>query len=202
MASYCAWRAGTDHRARDRARPENGARVGPLSYARCAVGESADKILEDELAKLGAAGGAIGGAIGSAAGAAATDAPYVSGGAASGAAGGALGAKIGNKLLKDSGHEESIELDEPADAALRRVVKALDDAGEIRPTESDAPGARAVIGSGFLSMNPAVVDASLEPIDDKRTRVVLRASAKEGLIKQKTAEKAIEQVSSALRGAG
>ena len=162
------------------------------------MGESADKILEGELAKLGAVGGAVGGAIGSAAGAAMTDGPYTPG-AGGGAAGGALGAKIGAKLMKDTSHEKTVELDEPADAALRRVVQALDQAGEIHPSETDAPGARAVVGAGALNMNPAVVDATIEPLGENRTRVNLRAAAKEGLIKQKTAEKAIEQVAAALR---
>jgi len=164
------------------------------------VGDSKDEILEAELAKLGAAGGAVGGAIGSAAGAAISDAPYFGTGAASGAAGGAVGAKLGGKLMKDTAEEGTVELNEPADAALRRVVQVLSEAGEIHPSDTEAPGVRAVVGSGFLEMNPAVIDATVEPVDDKRTRVKLRASAKEGLIKQGTAQKAIEKVASALRG--
>jgi hypothetical protein len=41
------------------------------------------------------------------------------GGVLGGDAGGRAGAKFASKLMKDDAHEESVELDEPAEAALR-----------------------------------------------------------------------------------
>jgi hypothetical protein len=162
------------------------------------VGESADKILEDELAKLGAAGGAVGAAIGSAVTRMTSDSPVIGSGAAAGAAGGAAGARFGARFQKDTSETATVELDASPEDALRRLVKAFDNLGELHPSESDAPGARAVIRSGFLSMNPAVVDATVEPAGEGHTTINLRASAKEGLINQDTAEKALAKVAEAL----
>jgi hypothetical protein len=52
----------------------------------------------------------------------------------------------------------------------------------------------AVVGSGVKNMNPAVICATLEYVDDKTTKIHIVGSAKEGLIKQKTAEKAVRRV--------
>lgn len=162
------------------------------------MSESADKILEGEIAKLGGAGGAVGGGVG---GAIDGDGLSMGMGALGGASGGKLGGKLGAKLMKDTAHEDAVELDLSCEDALRQVVAALDQSGELHPTESDSPGARAVVNTGLMKMNPAVVDATVEPIGDNRTRVVLRAFAKEGrLVKQDIAEKAIDEVKSALRG--
>jgi hypothetical protein len=59
---------------------------------------------------------------------------------------------------------------------------------------------RAVIGAGWLDMNPAVVDAVVEPIDEARSRVTVRGVAKEGLIKQHAGQEAVERVVAELRG--
>jgi hypothetical protein len=159
---------------------------------------SANEILEHELAKLGADGGAVGGAIGGALGG---GAPGAAGGASGGAYGGDEGARFASRFLKEDANEASLELAEPADAALRRVVTILDRLGELHPAESEAPGARAVVRAGWFNMNPAVVEASVEPLGASRTRVVVRGVAKEGFIKQRTGQKAVERVVDSLRDA-
>ena len=56
--------------------------------------------------------------------------------------------------------------------------------------ELDEHQVRGVIGSGALDMNPAVVDVHVRP----GGRVVVHAAAKEGLIPQRTARKAVRKV--------
>ena len=43
-------------------------------------------------------------------------------------------------------------------------------------------------------MNPAVVEVTIEPVSANQTAIHIRATAKEGLIKQGTSEKAIKKV--------
>ena len=57
--------------------------------------------------------------------------------------------------------------------------------------ESLEPVILALVGSGVCNMNPTVLEASLGHSDNGETEVLLTAHAKEGLIRQRTAEKAI-----------
>jgi hypothetical protein len=80
--------------------------------------------------------------------------------------------------------------------ALGQAFRALAEVGEILPDEIEqaTPAVRAVVGSGALGMNPAVVDLWVEPVTESVAKVTIRATAKEGLIKQHTAEKARKRV--------
>ena len=53
---------------------------------------------------------------------------------------------------------------------------------------------RGIVGAGALDLNPAVVRAVLRPAPGGATTVELSASAKEGLIPQHTAKKALARV--------
>lgn len=55
--------------------------------------------------------------------------------------------------------------------------------------------ARGIVGSGFGSMNPAYVIIS---VDAQTSTLGIAAHAKEGLINQQTAQKAVDKVASAL----
>jgi len=65
--------------------------------------------------------------------------------------------------------------------------------GEIEPGGARAT-LRGVLGAGALNMNPAVVDVELEPQPGGGSVVTLRAAAKEGLIPQRIARKAVRRV--------
>jgi hypothetical protein len=80
--------------------------------------------------------------------------------------------------------------------ALSLVFVTLSNIGQMLTEDVDheKPTLRAVIGSGFLGLNPAVVEVSLDLVSDEITKVRVRATAKEGLIKQRTAEKAIQRL--------
>lgn len=79
--------------------------------------------------------------------------------------------------------------------ALAHAFGTLTEIGEILPDEiaPNAPGIRAVVGSGAFGMNPAVVDLSVEPVSDRAATVTVYATAKEGLIKQHAAGKAVRR---------
>lgn len=85
---------------------------------------------------------------------------------------------------------------------VRRSYEVLSELGE--PTASqetvDHPRLRAVIGSGFMRLNPAVVEIDVKPTGSGGSQVSVRAWAKEGLIKQHSAEKAVRRVVGALEG--
>ncbi|MEP6953036.1 MAG: hypothetical protein ABI950_03105 [Solirubrobacteraceae bacterium] len=79
-------------------------------------------------------------------------------------------------------------------AVLDHESQGID--GEI--TEGVGGWLRAIVGGGVLRLNPAVVRAVLRPAPGGETRVELSASAKEGLIPQRTAKKALARVVAAL----
>jgi hypothetical protein len=79
-------------------------------------------------------------------------------------------------------------------ATLQRLGTPRDDGEttEIRTT------IRALLGSGFLNLNPALVTITLSPRDEATTEVTIRGVAEEGLIKQRAGQKAAERVAAAL----
>ena len=56
------------------------------------------------------------------------------------------------------------------------------------------PTVAGVVGGGFFNANPAVVRVRLTPLSDGRCTASVTAYAKEGLIRQRTAEKAVRRV--------
>jgi len=82
------------------------------------------------------------------------------------------------------------------DATLRRLGTPRDDA---ETTENRAT-IRALLGSGFLNLNPALVTITVSRRDETTTEVTIRGVAKEGLIKQRAGQKAAERVAAALQG--
>ena len=63
-----------------------------------------------------------------------------------------------------------------------------------RERHLEFPKISAVIGSGFLKMNPAVVHVEVVGVDDHGCTLQITGAAKEGLIRQRTAEKAVARV--------
>ena len=68
-----------------------------------------------------------------------------------------------------------------------------------RPLGGEPP--RTLVGAGFGRLNPAVVTVALVPLAGGRTRVEVTAVAKEGLLRQRPAAKAVGRVLDEL-GAG
>lgn len=139
-----------------------------------------DDILARELAKLGALGGRLGGW--SFAG-----------------LGGSHGAKFAASFLPAETKSEKLALRATPERAIQLGFSALTRLGTLQLEESDGspyPMLKAVVGSGFLNMNPAVVFLEILEGPSDTCEITITAAAKEGLIKQHTAEKAVQRVAS------
>jgi 3-polyprenyl-4-hydroxybenzoate decarboxylase len=118
-----------------------------------------------------------------------------------GASGGRLGARLAARLLPEDVHEIELVLALPADEALARARWVLSSLGE--PVDetplADQHELRAVVGSGALSLNPAVVTLQLVATTSASTAIWVRGVAKEGLIRQRAGRTAAERVAAHLR---
>lgn len=132
-------------------------------------------ILTSGLAAMGALGGSFGGM--------------------GGGGGGAIGGAIGAKITPTAHLEESMPVTDMT-ATLTKLREFLEEP----PNGVVGEGAQAmhtligVIGSGFLNMNPCVIECELSS-----TSLTISAHAKEGLIKQNTCRKGIDMLKKELQ---
>ncbi len=108
---------------------------------------------------------------------------------------------VAKKLPNDA---FQLTLQTPADpaAALRTAHAILEEKGRLCDDLNvlpDVATVAAVVGSGFLGLNPAVVTVQVIPRDDGSTELVVTGTAKEGLIKQHAGEKAARDVAQHLQ---
>ena len=113
------------------------------------MSNSDDDLLARELGKVGELGGKLGGLFsdGSALGKAA-------------ALGGSLGASLAAKFLPTESYREKLSLSVAPEQALKLGFSVLTKLGKLQSEHGNKPPypfLKAVIGSGFLNMNPAVV---------------------------------------------
>ncbi len=106
------------------------------------------------------------------------------------------GGGIAARYLKSQKFETVVEVRaDPVQAAMAfsdamaRLGRLLD--GDPSGSERTVSG---VIGGGFMNMNPAVVEVRIAPRVEGRCLAALTGNAKEGLIKQRTGEKAVRRV--------
>jgi hypothetical protein len=148
-----------------------------------------DDLLARELGKVGARGGAFASFGSPAAG-------------SPGAAGGYLGASLAARFLPTERYQLELDLHADPQTVLRKAYALLSSAGRVSDSHefpaSPYPAVSGVVGSGFLNLNPAVVHMEIVAIESGRCRVLLTGAAKEGLIKQRTAEKAVNRLAAAL----
>lgn len=141
-----------------------------------------DEILARELGKLGAVGGSFGGL--------------------GGALGGYIGASFVSRFLPTETYNQSLTLSCDAERALRIIVDVLARLGQIQDSEaikSPNPAVMGIIGSGFLNMNPCLIGIEIVSFSEGTTTISVSGAAKEGLIKQRTAEKGVMRVIAAIQ---
>ncbi len=150
---------------------------------------SDDDILSRELGKTAEFGAKLGGILSGVEEAVGTAASF--------------GAQFTAKYLPTESFAEKVALKITPEKALKLGFSVLTKLGKLQ-TEEDVkapyPLLKAVIGSGFLNMNPAVVYLEILEADSTSCVVTITAAAKEGLIKQHTAAKAVQRVVSGLKG--
>lgn len=134
------------------------------------MSKSQDEILACELGKLGKLGNIIG-------------------------PGGSSGANFAAQFLPTERFTESLRIEVEAGHVLQSVFRILTSMGQITDEfaeSSSSPRLSAIVGSGFLKLSPAVVHVQVVPAGEHSSEVSIVAVAKEGLIKQRTAEKAVK----------
>jgi hypothetical protein len=120
------------------------------------------------------------------------------------ASGGRAGARLGARLLRNDVHRIELVVSLPPDEALTLAGSVLASLGE--PVDEtrladDEYELRAVVGSGALNLNPALVTLQLVARTPTSTTFCVRGVAKEGLIPQRAGRKAAERVVAALTAA-
>lgn len=146
-----------------------------------------DDLLKKELAKLGAKGGKMGGGT-------------------AGSIGGSMGASFAARFLPTEQHQQEIRVARDVATVLSQVTGFLAKQGRIADDQeagtSEHPKISAVVGSGFFKMNPTVVHVEVIECSDNACVLSVTAAAKEGLIKQHSAEKVVRQVIAFLQSLG
>lgn len=140
-----------------------------------------ERILAEALGELGETAGGFGGLF--------------SGGLAGGLGGrrgGRRGAAGAAALLRVDRGEHSLELPLSPGEVLQAARDTCAPEGRILDSEeipAEPPQLWALVGSGAGGLNPALVRVIAEPLAGGGCRVVVRAVAKEGLIKQRAGQK-------------
>ena len=99
--------------------------------------------------------------------------------------------------------ETQLEIEQSSSVIARSVEEMLANIGKRIPeldSDPDTGVFNAVIGSGHLNLNPTIICIQLRSLGS-RTAVSIRAVAKEGLIKQHSAQVAVDKVKAALKAA-
>jgi hypothetical protein len=95
-----------------------------------------------------------------------------------------------SRLLPMSEVNESLSVKVDSDELRNKVIAALEQIGYISSTMSNATRVSGVLGSGAFGLNPAILHICVKPTNEGSI-LELHSLAKEGLIKQGTARKAI-----------
>lgn len=111
------------------------------------------------------------------------------------------GAGFVSRRLPSNIGEEAFEVSGEPGELEPVVARLLAAAGKILVLKG--PGVEmsqsALVGSGFLRLNPAVVTVWLTPVASGRTKVRVHGVAKEGLIKQRGGQQVAQEIASRLR---
>ena len=114
---------------------------------------------------------------------------------------GSIGAKMAMRFMPTECCCERLTIRSDQVKTLTSCILAIQDLGTMldEPSDSSFPTIAVVVRSGFLNMNPAVVHIELIEAEADTCQLQVSAAAKEGLIKQNTAKKAVDQVVQRLR---
>jgi hypothetical protein len=114
---------------------------------------------------------------------------------------GRRGAETGARRLRKDVFEVDLVVNMSPTVAADRAREVISEHGDVLDLESsgEEPGTQVVgiVGSGAANLNPAVVTVTIRA-SAEGSRLVIRGAAKEGLIKQRTGEKAAKRVAAAM----
>jgi hypothetical protein len=130
------------------------------------MNDSEDQILARELGKVGGVFGPIG----------------------------SFGSRFSARYLPTERFTGSLRIEKDVRDVLQTVFRALSGMGKMTDQYADPagpPSLSAIVGSGFLGMNPTLLHVEVVATSDSGSEVSISAAAKEGLIKQRSAAKAV-----------
>lgn len=113
---------------------------------------------------------------------------------------GGSGGVLGAHLLKTDEVHDMIHIAKDLKESMELVTYYFKECGKLIDASeySEVPIVSACVGSGFGNLNPAVLCVEFVVQPDNSTILYITGYAKEGLIKQKTAIKAIERLKHSL----
>lgn len=100
------------------------------------------------------------------------------------------------RLLPNNEYELTTDVDVSERVILDSAERLLAAEGTLCPDITEAigtPSVAAIVGSGALDLNPTIVAVEVSSLGENRCRVRVLGIAKEGLIKQRGAEKAVKR---------
>lgn len=108
---------------------------------------------------------------------------------------------VGQRLPGDTA-AKTVTLNGKPQDVLTKVYSVLQSKGNIieQSQPDEAVVLSAMIGSGFMNMNPALVTVRVVHFSETQTELSITGVAKEGLIKQHAGEKAAQKIAALLNG--
>ncbi len=138
-----------------------------------------EALLAKELAKAGKLGGKLGGGM-------------------AGALGGWLGAHIAGRILPTEWFEQQLAIAQRPETVLAQATAFLAAQGRVAADDeagtSPFPKVSGILGSGFLKANPTIVHVEVLQASPAGCTVRVTGAAKDGLIRQRSAEKAVQRL--------
>ena len=103
--------------------------------------------------------------------------------------------RVSRQLPKET-FETVVEVRGDAAVAVAAFSVAIGRLGKLLGSRQEGPDPMiaGVVGSGFLRLNPAVIEVRFAPLDGGRCWATVIGTAKEGMVKQRTAEKAVQRI--------
>ena len=83
-------------------------------------------------------------------------------------------------------------------ASLCEILGSIGTLTDEFASETPPDSISAIVGSGELNMNPTIVHVQVVELSELATSLFIRALAKEGLVKQQSAQRAIERIKTLL----
>ena len=101
-------------------------------------------------------------------------------------------------LTRTTYQKEEISIDMPCSDTFHTVLAALKGIGKVQSAQEKFGRIVGSVGSGTWNMNKADLTIQVHPSGENGSKVVITATAQEGLISQNTAAKAITRLLDAL----
>ena len=113
---------------------------------------------------------------------------------------GAAGGRFGARLLKPQTAETTVEVQCDPDTARERARALIAGSGEVidDPNAFGDGSVWGIVPSGLKNMSPALVRVQAEAAESGKSRVHVRATGKEPLIKQRIGAEAADRIAEAI----